>query len=218
MIARMDGLRWVAVLAAVVFLTGCNSLQAENDKLRRENEELRQKESGYQQNLDAAMNQRRILEDENKRLAAELAAKASSQAATAATPVTNKFEGIEGVETSQDANRVTVGIAGDILFDSGKVELKSTAKKTLNEIATVIQREYSGKMVGIRGYTDTDPIRRSKWQDNLDLSQQRAAAVHRELQKMGVAPGQLYAAGFGEWHPRDSKARSRRVEIVVELN
>ena len=106
---------------------------------------------------------------------------------------------------------------GDILFDSGKVDLKGSAKSTLNQIAGVIRSEYSGNTVRVEGYTDSDPIRKSKWKDNLELSLQRAAAVHRQLQSQGIAAENMYAAGFGEARQRGSKDKSRRVEIVVVL-
>jgi len=101
------------------------------------------------------------------------------------------------------------------LFASGKVELRAEAKKTLTEIANVIKREYSGKRIRIEGYTDTDPIKRSGWKDNLQLSAERAGAVHRHLQEQGVPGESMDLVGRGQWHPRDSKSRSRRVEIVV---
>jgi flagellar motor protein MotB len=95
------------------------------------------------------------------------------------------------------------------------VTLRAAALKTLDEIAGVLKREYAGHVIRIEGYTDSDPIRRSKWKDNLELSLQRAAAVHRHLSSKGVPEENMYAAGFGAKKPQATKAKSRRVEIVV---
>ena len=127
------------------------------------------------------------------------------------------FEGIRDVETEVTAGSMTIRIPGDVLFASGKANLKQAAKRTLDQIASVIQREYRTNIVRINGYTDKDPIRRSKWKDNLELSLQRAAAVHRFLQSKGIDPQRMYASGAGKWHPRATKAKSRRVELVVVL-
>jgi chemotaxis protein MotB len=108
-----------------------------------------------------------------------------------------------------------VRVPGDVLFSPGKIELKSTAKRTLDQIAQAIRGNHAGKMIRVEGYTDTDPIRKSPWTDNLELSLQRSAAVARYLQSKGVDGKRMYASGFGENKPRSSKANSRRVEIVV---
>ncbi|MFW6165879.1 MAG: OmpA family protein [Ralstonia sp.] len=42
-------------------------------------------------------------------------------------------------------------------------------------------------------------------------------AVERYLQSQGISGEQMYSAGFGEAKPRETKAKSRRVEIVVIL-
>ena len=208
------------VLVGAVMLAGCSTgrLQGERDALREENLELRDQMATTQGQLqDAELSlsdrERRISDLETK-----LADRKNPVPRLAAISANESgFAGIKGVETTTERGRVTVRVPGDILFDSGKVSLKGTAKRTLDQIAQVINNEYSGKMVRIAGYTDTDPIRKSRWSDNLELSSQRAMAVHRYLQKRGVAAKQMSAAGFGQWHPRGSKKTSRRVEIIVEL-
>ena len=106
----------------------------------------------------------------------------------------------------------------DILFDSGKASLKSTYKSKLNRIAQIIQREHSGKEVSIVGHTDTDPIKKSKWKDNWQLSTERALAVVRYMVSQGIPARSLAAVGRGEFHPVGSaKSKNRRVEIVVHL-
>ena len=79
----------------------------------------------------------------------------------------------------------------------------------------VIKRDYPTNTVLISGHTDGDPIKKSKWADNLELSLQRAAAVHRFLHEQGADPTRMHVVGKGQWHPQSTKKKSRRVEIEV---
>ena len=111
-------------------------------------------------------------------------------------------------------------IADNILFDSGKANLRSAGRETLKQITTDIQQRYPGRQVWIVGHTDNDPIRKSKWKDNLELSAQRACTVHRELCKLGLDPHNMIAAGQGEFHPKventpKTKHLNRRVQIIA---
>lgn len=197
------------LVLAVVMLGGCetNRLRKERDALWTQNQELQAELEAKRSALDAAENERAAL-------MSQLASMEASSRRPTAVGATG-FEGIAGIETERRAGGIAVRVPGDVLFASGKVDLRAEAQKTLDQIAAVLKTEYAGTTVRVEGYTDTDPIKKSKWKDNLELSLQRAAAVHRYLESKGLAPEDLYAAGFGQWHPRESKAKSRRVEIVV---
>ena len=69
----------------------------------------------------------------------------------------------------------------------------------------------------MRGYTDVDPISKTKdkWEDNLDLSAGRARSVASFLVSQGIAAREVGLQAYGDTLPRGSKDRSRRVEIVV---
>ncbi|MCC7146369.1 MAG: OmpA family protein [Phycisphaeraceae bacterium] len=209
----------VVGVAALALLSGCQTdrQKQERQALWTQNQELQAELDAKRAALDAAEGERANLMSQIASLQNELSSSRSTPAQASSAGATG-FESIAGVETERRAGSIAVKVPGDVLFASGKVELKTTAQKTLGQIAAVIKREYAGKNVRIEGYTDTDPIRKSKWKDNLELSLERSAAVHRYLQSKGINARNMYAAGFGEWHPRDSKARSRRVEIVVVLN
>ncbi len=211
---RLGGLILAVVLASQL---GCQEkLMRERDALWTQNQELQEALSHQQQALEACETDRDRLGSQIDRLQAQ----GYQQAAAVATPpppvmADTAFSEIEGVETEQTAEAITVRVPGDVLFSPGRVDLKGSAQKTLDKIANVIKTDYASKTVRVEGYTDTDPIRKSKWADNLELSLQRAATVHRYLQKLGVDPSQMEAVGLGQWSPRQSKAKSRRVEIVV---
>ena len=73
------------------------------------------------------------------------------------------------------------------------------------------------------GHTDTDPIQKSGWKDNWQLSSERALSVARYLVSHGVPEKQVRAVARGSTQPVASnstatgKAKNRRVEIVVHM-
>ena len=214
------------MVLAVGLLTGCQSdrLKAERDNLYKQNQDLQAAWAKANADRDAYAAEQARLAAEKERLEAELLARNNQPpqviTQTIPAPVSNRtgFEGIGGIETQKSNDRITVRVPGDVLFEPGKADLRSTSIKTLDQVIAVIKREYPQNMIRIDGYTDSDPIRKSQWKDNLELSQHRAGAVLRHLQTRGMNPKQMYTAGFGAANPRATKALSRRVEIVVILN
>lgn len=213
-----------AILVGLALLSGCESSQ-----LEQQNEALRQQNLELQNELDAARRSAEMSDAERERWRRE-AQRYQQELANRPTQVVVEpapepvspppiaqtgFESIEGIETIQSPGMIKVRVPGDVLFAPGKVDIKGESMKTLNEIASVIQSDYPTQTIRVEGYTDTDPIRKSKWKDNLELSLQRAAAVQRQLESQGISVDRMYSAGFGATHPRGTKAKSRRVEIVV---
>jgi chemotaxis protein MotB len=133
--------------------------------------------------------------------------------------------GFEGMDVAFDpaAGTITVTLQNTILFDSGKATLKSATSKELDQIVSVLKQKYASKDVDVVGHTDTDPIVKSSWKDNLELSAQRALSVTRYLIAHGISEKQVRADACGAARPVASnssatgKARNRRVEIVVIL-
>ena len=131
----------------------------------------------------------------------------------------------EGYDVAFDpsAGTITVTLPNAILFDSGKAELKKATSTELDHIRSVLRDKYAGKRVDVVGHTDTDPIKKSKWKDNWELSAQRALSVLRYLVKRGISDKDIQAVGCGESQPVASnstasgKAKNRRVEIVVHM-
>jgi chemotaxis protein MotB len=133
--------------------------------------------------------------------------------------------GFEGMDVAFDAaaGTITVTLPNTILFDSGKATLKSATSKELDQILSVVKQKYANKDIDVVGHTDTDPIQKSPWKDNLELSGQRAFSVARYLTQHGIPEKQVRAAGCGSARPIASnasaagKAKNRRVEIVVNM-
>jgi len=131
----------------------------------------------------------------------------------------------DGYDVTLNAARgtITVTLPNAILFDSGKAVLKRATSTELDHIYSVIRDKYSGKQIDVVGHTDNDPIKKSKWKDNWELSAQRALSVLRYLVKKGIPTDKIKASGRGQSQPIASnssssgKARNRRVEIVVNM-
>jgi chemotaxis protein MotB len=133
----------------------------------------------------------------------------------------------EGYDVAFDpaAGTITVTLPNSILFDSGQASLKTATSRELDHIHSVLQQKYAGKPIDVVGHTDTDPIRKTKdkWQDNWELSAQRALTVARYLIQRGISENKIRAVGCGESRPIASnantagKAKNRRVEIVVNI-
>jgi len=199
---------FAALMLTTLVVGGCqDKLKAERDALYAQNQELQAELDSSRTALESCNIDRARLESQ----VADLQEQLAKQPEAAANP----FGNIGGVEVSGAPGQIAVRVPGDVLFDSGKVDLKSTSKNTLKQIADVIQREYPDKVVRVEGYTDTDPIKKSKWKDNLELSSMRAMAVQRYLSSQGVSNARIYSAGKHTMDLQSTKAKSRRVEIVV---
>ncbi len=114
-----------------------------------------------------------------------------------------------------------IAIAGHVLFEPGKPTIRKEARKTLDGIVSTIQGEYADKGVLVFGHTDDQPIKKSGWTDNYELSTERALAVVRYLRDHGVPPERLAACGWGEHRPvvpnssPANRSANRRVEIFA---
>ncbi|HOW74124.1 MAG TPA: OmpA family protein [Phycisphaerae bacterium] len=113
-----------------------------------------------------------------------------------------------------------ISIEGTVLFDSGKAILKPGGKTTLNAVAATIKSQYPGAEIYVFGHTDSEPIRKSSWTDNYELSCERSLSVVRYLRAQGDA-NYMAACGWGEHRPvaanssAASRQQNRRVQIFA---
>ena len=125
------------------------------------------------------------------------------------------------VSVGYDARGLVTRMLDQVLFDSGKAELRWGASSVLDKVAQVL-KSTPNQPVGIEGHTDNVPIKVSGWADNKALSLARANAVVEYLtQKGGLDPAHLTAIGYGEERPitsnntAASRQKNRRVEIII---
>lgn len=199
---------------------GCqNKLHDENVALWNQNRELQSRLSDDDSRLRAAPDPAQLSSmqgqiAERDQQIADL--KAQLQKQPAGAPPDPSLAGIE-VTRDERAGTLTVNLPGDVLFAPGHADLKESSKSTLTKIVNAVQKNYPNKQIYVDGYSDSDPINRTKdkWQDNLDLSAARARSVAQYLVSQGIPSHYVAPRAFGATNPKANKAASRRVEIVV---
>ena len=115
---------------------------------------------------------------------------------------------------------LVIALQGDILFDSGKSDLKSDAKPVLLELASVL-KALPDRLFQVAGHTDNAGAEDLNW----NLSMQRALTVVRFLIKDGGVDGKnLSAGGYAMYQPvsdngtDEGKRGNRRVEFLLIPN
>ena len=116
---------------------------------------------------------------------------------------------------------LVITVLAEVLFDSGKTELRQESFPILDKVAKILKEELRSHNVGIEGHTDNQPIKYSGWKSNWELSTHRALSVLHYLEEKGISPARLSAIGYGEYRPvasndtPEGRQLNRRVEIVV---
>jgi outer membrane protein OmpA-like peptidoglycan-associated protein len=117
---------------------------------------------------------------------------------------------------TRDTQRGLVINMADVLFDTGKFDLRPIAREKLARLAGIVLA-HPGLNLDIEGHTD------STGSDELNqkLSDQRANAVRKYLVEQGLVETSLIAVGFGKSMPvadnstAAGRQQNRRVEIIV---
>jgi outer membrane protein OmpA-like peptidoglycan-associated protein len=130
----------------------------------------------------------------------------------------------QDLKYQETAKSISISLQGDVLFDSGKADLRPEAEAALEKVGTVIQQFPDGK-VHIDGFTDSKGAKKQ----NMALSKERAVAVKRWLVKnKAIVAASITAKGLGEENPvaanenadgsdnPDGRTQNRRVQITVE--
>ena len=128
------------------------------------------------------------------------------------------------VTISELQGKLTVNILDRVLFDSGQSGLKPEGQGVLLKVAKVLV-QFPNRPVQVIGHSDNVPIRdrtSEGFTDNWALSAGRAVAAVRFLvERAGVDPRRLSAAGSGEFKPladnttAEGRAKNRRIAVVV---
>jgi chemotaxis protein MotB len=200
---RRHFLVWTALAATTAALAGCgiNFYSGRPTDLKKiqdlstELERLRQQKAVEADQLKEAQ---RMLEDQLRREIAD-----------------------NQVKLEMAERGLVLTFVAEVLFDSGKAEIKETARGTLSKVANVIQKKVADRDIAVEGHTDNDPIKHSGWKSNWELSTGRATSVLHFLEDQGVNPRKLVASGYGEYRPvadntiAEGRQKNRRVEIVI---
>lgn len=117
-----------------------------------------------------------------------------------------------------------IGISGSVLFSLNSAQLQQEGRELLRTLVKplCVYLGESDQLLMISGFTDDLTIHADNYafDDNWDLSAQRALTVTRVLVEEGMPPTLVFAAAFGEYQPvasnrdKNGRARNRRVEIA----
>jgi|SRR5688572_25304797 chemotaxis protein MotB len=127
------------------------------------------------------------------------------------------------LQVRQLKGMLTVDVAEQLFFDSGRATLKDTGKQLLQKVAESL-KGYEDKAIRIVGHTDNVPITKGLqkvYPSNWELSVARATTVVRFLQDAGIAPERLLATGRAEYAPvapndsAEGRQKNRRIEITL---
>jgi chemotaxis protein MotB len=119
--------------------------------------------------------------------------------------------------------RMIIELPTDVLFDSGKADVRKVGKDTLTEVGKVLA-SMPDRRFQVAGHTDTVKISTPRFPSNWELSTGRAVEVVKLLVDAGMKPEALSAGGYGEFDPvapndtDDNKQKNRRIEITLVPN
>ncbi len=116
---------------------------------------------------------------------------------------------------------VELDLNGSILFDSGVAEVRDDSKMFLQKIASILVK-YKNNVIEIEGHTDNVPISNSQYENNRELSTERARNVYEYIiTQENFIDSNMKIAGYGESRPiasnatEEGRARNRRVTIKI---
>jgi len=159
-----------------------------------------------------ALAQARLLEDQRKEISGQAA-----QAQLASR--TEEVDALRRQLTELNAKQTDRGIVitlGDVLFETGKSDLRGAASADLTKLAGLLAK-YPERSLVIEGHTDN--VGTDSYNHSLSLS--RADSVKAFLLNQGIAANRITAFGKGESSPvasNDSasgRQMNRRVEIII---
>jgi flagellar motor protein MotB len=121
-------------------------------------------------------------------------------------------------------NNGRIGISGSVLFAVNSDALRPEGQLLLKSLVHPL-RVYlgeRGEMLMVSGFTDDKKLSGNNhlFQDNLELSAQRALTVTRALIGEGMPSSQVFAAAFGAEQPvasnanEEGRSQNRRVEMA----
>jgi chemotaxis protein MotB len=232
-------------MAAVLVLGGCvtqetfdkaqgekaqeiSALQEQQATLERQMRDLKQQKASLETDRAALEREQAKLRAQNEALEAQktqlLSASRQSQSQYDALVASLNQEVQKGqLQVRRYKDMLTVDVAEQLFFDSGRATLKDTGKEVLKKVADAM-KAYEDKAIRVVGHTDNVPITgglQKVFPSNWELSAARATTVVRFLQDAGIPPERLIATGRAEYAPvadnesPEGRQKNRRIEITL---
>ena len=121
-------------------------------------------------------------------------------------------------------NNGRIGISGKLLFELNSDKLEPEGRQLLKSLVLPLRSYLQSRdeMLMVSGFTDDKAVtsRNRQFEDNWELSAQRALTVTRTLIEEGMPSSALFAAAFGQEQPLvantsdKARAQNRRVEMA----
>ncbi|HEX8789878.1 MAG TPA: OmpA family protein [Polyangiaceae bacterium] len=211
--------------------TSDHNVQAQLDEETAINSKLRGELERLGQNVDQMLQEKgtlaKTLDDTKARLDELRKAQVAAEARAALfQQFVQKFKSMIDagqLKLATRNGRLVIQLPNDVLFDSGQTAIKPAGRDALLQVAKVLST-VPGRTFQVAGHTDNVPIQNARFPSNWELSTARAVEVVKLLVAQGVAPGELSAAGYGEFDPvagndaPDGRAKNRRIEITLQPN
>jgi outer membrane protein OmpA-like peptidoglycan-associated protein len=187
-----------------------------DEEAQRQAELAAAKEAQMKAEADAAAVKAKADSDALK--AKEEAAKAEAERAqqAAAQLRSQLLEQFNRILETRDTDRGLVITMADVLFDTGKYDVRPGTREQLAKLSGIILA-HPGLNLQIEGHTDST----GSDEFNQRLSEQRAASVRSYLIAQGLAGDAVTALGLGKNMPvadnstAEGRQKNRRVEIIV---
>jgi chemotaxis protein MotB len=211
------------------------SLEQKKSSLDQQNAELKQQVSSLDQQKATLEKQKAELEQEKAAAQQQVGSLEQEKAALLANSQQRQKqyeELVQGLakevekgqlQVRQYQNMLSVDLAEQIFFDSGRAALKAGGKEVLQKVAEAL-KGYENKIIRVVGHTDNVPVAKSIqgiYPSNWELSVARATNVVRFLQVSGIPPERMVPSGRGEYDPvapndtPEGRQKNRRIEIVL---
>ncbi len=226
--------RVLCILGSIVPLCGgCltqGAMQQALNERDAEIEALRKERGDLKAELEAVTADKELLQNSLQETSMNLAIRTATETAEASTKQGSggsrgiAAEGYEDLDVPVAVRdgRLVITLPSSVAFASGKAELSSNGKAVLDKVAQRLKKDFPDARLYIEGHTDSDPISRSTFGSNRELSIARGMAVLTYLVETCRIPDDRFVVvGHGQYLPLDSnssaegKAKNRRVEIVV---
>jgi outer membrane protein OmpA-like peptidoglycan-associated protein len=190
----------------------------------RQQADLQRKQAELQADQEAKARAQADARAQQDRQAAAQAQDAAAQSQQAAARAEQEKEQLRAsllqqfnriLPTTDTPRGLKVNIS-DVLFDTGKYDLRPPAREALARLSGIVVA-HPGLKLQVEGYTDTvggDVF-------NQTLSENRANSVRAYLINQGIDPSSMTAVGYGKSNPvasNDSAAgrqQNRRVEMII---
>src|SRR5947207_5640838 len=227
-----------AALAGAFTLCGCVSTGTYEKLEADKNQEIAalQKQRGtLQEQVQGLQSQKTSLEQQQADLRKQIDAleQQKTELLTASKQTLSQYDALvrnlteevkKGeLQVRQYKDMLTVDVAEQLFFDSGKANLKDTGKAVLKKVGEAL-KGYEDKVIRIVGHTDNVPISKAAqkvFPSNWELSVARATTVVRYLQEVGIPPERMIASGRAEYQPiaenetPEGRKKNRRIEITL---